>query len=88
MGFWRRLFGFEHESSLAPGRGWVVPVVGELQYQDALQRLYRKNAGSRHDIKVNAALVPEDNNAFDPNAVRVEIELLRRVSNAGAGARL
>jgi hypothetical protein len=36
--------------------------------------LYRKNDGSGHDIKVSAALVPEDDNAVDPNAVRVEIE--------------
>lgn len=74
MGFLRRLFGYKQTSSLAPGRGWVVPVVGESHYQDVLEMLYRKNGGSGHDIKVSAALVPEDDNAFDPNAVRIEIE--------------
>jgi hypothetical protein len=74
MGFWGRLFGFEQTGILAPGRGWIVPVVGESQYQGALQTLYRKNGGSGHDIKVGAALVPEDDNAFDNNAVRIEIE--------------
>ncbi|QHO76287.1 hypothetical protein ACH79_30470 [Bradyrhizobium sp. CCBAU 051011] len=59
---------------MRPGRGWVVPVVGESRYQDVLQMLYRKNGGSGHDIKVSAALVPENDNAADPNAVRVEIE--------------
>ena len=49
-------------------------MVGESHYQDVLQKLYRKNGGSEHDIKVSAALVPEDNSAVDPNAVRVEIE--------------
>ena len=53
MGFLRRLFGFEQTSSLAPGRGWIVPVVGESQYQDTLQSLYRKNGGLGHDIKVS-----------------------------------
>ena len=75
MGFLRRLFGYKQTSSLAPGRGWVVPVVGESHYQDVLEMLYRKNGGSGHDIKVSAALVPEDDNAFDPNAVRIEIDL-------------
>lgn len=75
MGFLRRLFGFKQRRAvLRPGRGWIVPVAGELQYQDALQMLYRKNGGSGNDIEVSAALVPEDDNAFDPNAVRIEIE--------------
>jgi hypothetical protein len=74
MAFFRRLFGFKRASSLAPGRGWVVPVVGESHYQDVLQMLYRKNGGSGHDIKVSAVLVPEDDNAFDINAVRIDIE--------------
>jgi hypothetical protein len=74
MGLLRRLFGFNETASFAPGRGWIVPVVGESHYQDALQMLYWKSGGSGHDIKVSAALIPEDDNAFDPNAVRVEIE--------------
>jgi hypothetical protein len=48
-------------------------VVGESHYQDDLQRLFRKNGGTEHDIKVDAVLVPEDGNDFDAHAVRVEI---------------
>ena len=49
-----------------------MTVVGESHYQDALQTLYRKNGGSDDDnVKVVAALVPEDDNAFDANAVRI-----------------
>jgi hypothetical protein len=74
MGFLRRLSGSKQTGSLAPGRGWIVPVVGEAHYQSALQVLYRKNGGSGHDIKVSAVLVPENGNDFDAKAVRVEIE--------------
>ena len=75
MEFFRRLFGFgPPTSSLSPGRGWIVPVVGESHYQDVLQRLYRSNGGTEHDIKIGAVLAPENDNAFDSNAVRVEIE--------------
>jgi hypothetical protein len=74
MGFFRKLFGLKQANALAPGRGWIIPVVGESQCQNDLRRLYRKNGGTEHDIKVAAVLVPEDGNAFDANAVRVEIE--------------
>ena len=74
MAFWRRLFGLGPNTNLAPGRGWIVPVVGESNYQDVLESLYRMNGKVSHDIKVTASLVPEDGNAFDSNAVRVEID--------------
>jgi hypothetical protein len=73
MGFWGKLFGFEQTGSLAPGRGWIVPVVGESHYQDALQVLHQENGGEDDDAKVVAELVPEDDNAFDPHAVRIDI---------------
>ena len=73
MGFLGKLLGLKQPASLAPGRGWTVPVVGESRFQTDLQMLYRKNGGAGHDIKVDAALVPEDGNVFDANAVRVEI---------------
>ncbi|XUJ35701.1 hypothetical protein ACQ5SK_09790 [Bradyrhizobium japonicum] len=65
MAFWRRLFGLGPNTNLAPGRGWIVPVVGESNYQDVLESLYRMNGKVSHDIKVTASLVPEDGNAFD-----------------------
>jgi hypothetical protein len=75
MGFFKKLFGFERTSTrLAPGRDWQVPVVGESHYQAALQILHQENGGEDEDAEVAAALVPEDNNPFDPNAVRVEID--------------
>lgn len=74
MTFWRRLFGLEQSASLVPGRGWIVPVVGESNYQGVLESLYREHGGTEHDVKVTAGLVPEDGNAFDSNAVRVEID--------------
>ncbi|OSI60345.1 hypothetical protein BSZ21_38970 [Bradyrhizobium canariense] len=74
MAFWRKLFGLEQSASLAPGRGWIVPVAGESNYQDVLESLYREHCGTGHDIKVSAGLVPEDGNAFDSNAVQVEID--------------
>ena len=77
MGFLKRLFGFKQASRLAPGRGWTVPVVGEASYQSVLQTLYRKKGGTEHDTKVEAVLVPENDNAYDHNAVRIEIESCR-----------
>jgi hypothetical protein len=75
MGFLRRLFGLERTSGrLVSGRDWVVPVVGESHYQDVLQVLHQENGGEDDDAKVVAALVPEDDNAFDPNAVRIEVD--------------
>jgi hypothetical protein len=73
MGFLHRLFGLSRANVLAPGRGWTVPVVGESHYQKDLERLYRAHGGTEHDVKVEALLLPEDGNAFDVNAVRVEI---------------
>jgi hypothetical protein len=73
MGFLHRLFGLSQGNVLAPGCGWTVPVVGESHYQDDLGRLYREHGGTEHDVKVEAVLLPEDGNAFDINAVRVEI---------------
>jgi hypothetical protein len=77
LAFWRKLFGLEPSTSLAPGHGWIVQVVGESQYQEVLESLYRMNGGVGHDIKVIAGLVPEDNNSLDSRAVRVEIDSCR-----------
>lgn len=74
MAFWRRLFGLDRSAGLAPGRGWIVPVVGESSYQEVLESLYRMNGGAGHDIKMKARLVPENGNVFDSKAVRVEID--------------
>ncbi len=62
------------ENALAPGRGWTVPVVGEASYQAAIRSLYRKHGGKGHDLKVTATVTPEAGNAFDANAVQIEID--------------
>jgi hypothetical protein len=75
MGFFARLFGDKGAPvALKPGRGWVVEVVGESQYQDALARSYKRHGGDGHDLKVTASLRPESGNANDEAAVRVEID--------------
>lgn len=76
MGLFARLFGGRKAAwvTLKPGRGWVVEVVGESQYQDAIERSYVRHGGDGHDLKVTAAVVPEDGNRHDRNAVRVEID--------------
>lgn len=76
MGILQTLFG-GHKAApvvLKPGRGWIVEVVGESRYQDSLTRSYKRHGGDGHDLKVTAAIVPEDANPHDPNAVRVEID--------------
>ncbi|MEH2508679.1 hypothetical protein V1291_000033 [Nitrobacteraceae bacterium AZCC 1564] len=73
MGFFAKLFGRTRVQELARGRGWTVSVVGESHYQANLDRQYRKNGGTEHDLKVSAILVPEAENGFDANAVRVDI---------------
>ncbi|KRQ92555.1 hypothetical protein [Bradyrhizobium valentinum] len=72
--FFSALFGFRKSSILAPGRGWIVPVVGEVAYQEVLRYLYREKGGNGHDLKVVAVVTPEDGNEFDANAVRIDID--------------
>jgi hypothetical protein len=76
MGILSRLFGGRPARAvqLRPGRGWVVEVVGESNYQDALARSYHRHGGNGHDLKVTATLTPEDSNPHDRNAVRVVID--------------
>ena len=58
------ILGFTKSANiLAPGRGWTVLVVGEASYQTDIRSLYRKHGGRGHDLKVSAAVVPEDGNA-------------------------
>jgi hypothetical protein len=73
MSLFRRLFGFAQVSVLAPGRGWTTEVVGELPCQADIERQYLLHGGTEHDAKATATLIPDDNNEYDGNAVRVEI---------------
>lgn len=76
----RRLFGGgsnEHGRDLTPVPlvgGFDVAVVGESNYQEALERICggRSADGASHDC--TAVLRPEPQNPYDPNAIRVEID--------------
>ena len=45
----------------------------ELHYQADIERQYRLHGGTEHPVKATATLIPEDDNEYDANAVRVEI---------------
>ena len=70
MGFFAWLFGRNPIREFSPGRGWMTDVVGELQYQADIEDLH---GGTEDDTKATATLIPEDDNEYDANAVRVEI---------------
>ena len=48
----------------------LVNVAGESHYQDALRAITKGEAR----LETDAALIPEPDNPYDPNAIRVEIE--------------
>jgi hypothetical protein len=74
MGFLRALFGTKAPVNLQRGRGWTFEVVGESHYQDALASYYRKHGGNGSNLKVpEITLRTDDRNAFDQNAIRVEL---------------
>lgn len=51
-----------------------LEVVGESNYQAALERVCGGRTGDGHDLRVKALLVLEDANPYDSNAVRVDID--------------
>lgn len=80
MDLLRRLFG--GREAAGPGRGAKfalaagpddLEVVGESHYQDALRALFKPPEG-RSRMEVNAILLAEAHNPYDPNAVSVWIE--------------
>jgi hypothetical protein len=56
-----------------PG-GRSVEVKGELEYQDALSTICGGKCRQGHQKSVTAALLPEPDNRYDGNAVRVVVE--------------
>lgn len=58
---------------IAPGRGFTFDVVGEANYQDALDDICGGKCEEGHDIKCDAELYLDDLNEHDPNAVAVKI---------------
>ncbi len=57
-----------------PGPGtYRLPVVGESNYQNHLERICGKRKRDGEDRIIDAILVLEDTNPHDKNAVRIEI---------------
>jgi hypothetical protein len=59
---------------LGTGIGYSMGVVGESHRQAALRALSNGARERGDDVYFTAVLVPEPSNAYDPHAVRVEIE--------------
>jgi hypothetical protein len=58
---------------LVADKGWFIEVVGEANYQDALERAWRNSTHQHNDRPlVLVTLWPEASNPHDPNAVRVD----------------
>jgi rubrerythrin len=60
-------------ASLYPGNE-TLEVVGESHYQEALWNIAGGSRGDRVRFDTHAVLVPEPNNEYDPNAVKILIE--------------
>jgi hypothetical protein len=84
MGFLGRLFGFGQSPPGRPPQGrrarlqgsgaFPLPIVGESQYQEALETICGPRSEEGEDRIVEARLVFEDDNPHDSMAVRVDIK--------------
>lgn len=84
MGFLSRLFGFGQSPPGSPPQGvatrlqgsgaFLLPVVGESRYQDAIEAICGPRAEEGEDRPVEARLVLENDNPYDSMAVRVDIQ--------------
>ena len=61
-------------AQLAGDGSFSLPIVGESKYQDALERICGRRTRAGHDIVTVASLLLEDDNPYDPMAVRVAIQ--------------
>jgi hypothetical protein len=90
----------ERAPSRRAERSFNVEVVGESNYQAALERICGGRSRDGAEKYVTATLVPEDSNPYDENAVRVDIDgvtvgylsrhaakAYRKRSGASSGAR-
>ncbi len=80
MGLFSWLFGSDEGSStkslnIANGPGtYDVDVVGESHYQGALESICGGRSEDNQRLEVEAFLVPESDNPYDSEAVRIEIQ--------------
>lgn len=76
------LFGAEAPTRQAPAIAFDWPalgdydfeVVGESHYQGALQSLAGDHGNRSPDKECQAVIIPEDNNRYDKNAIRIDID--------------
>lgn len=80
MGWLSRLFGLDRTPASRLARIVLKPssypreVVGESNYQAALETICGGYSRDGHDFECEAHLIPEPTNAYDPNAVQVFID--------------
>lgn len=76
-GFWSRLFRSRSEAPKAEApalaQGALFDVVGESQFQAALEKIAGGKTPNRHDLQCKAILAPVADNPHDTNAVHVII---------------
>jgi hypothetical protein len=59
---------------LAPGRSFAFEVVGEANYQDALDEICGGKCEDGHNLPARAQLIFQEDNPYDPNAIAVLID--------------
>ncbi len=77
MGWFGNLFGRKPEAGFTRFEGdgsFECDVVGESNYQDALNRIAGGKTEDGHEFECTARLVPEPGNPHDSNAVMVMID--------------
>ena len=84
MGFFSSLFGRLNKSgppanqlpiANLPGPGtYSLDVVGESNYQSALEKICGGKTEEGHNKIIMATLIHEDNNPYDDKAIRVDID--------------
>jgi hypothetical protein len=79
MGWFSRLLGLERAPTPRLARiewregSYPTPAVGESNYQAALEAICGGYSRHGHEFECEAELVPEPDNAYDENAVKVLI---------------
>ena len=77
MGFFSKIFGKRKTNKALTdfsGHGtYLLDIVGESNYQSALEKICGGRTYEGHELIIEAVLVPEDDNPYDKNAIRVDI---------------
>jgi hypothetical protein len=77
MGFFSRIFGKRKVNKAivdfsGPGT-YRLDIVGESNYQSALEKICGGSTYEGQELIIEAVLVPEDDNPYDKNAIRVDM---------------